>query len=170
MGNCKGLLVKELMTEKQKVYAEVRRGKRLEHTDSYWLGLVCAHPLTRTEIPGAPPFVQMQKLFFVPGQVKPSCRQGPRGNGIQPESRLPFSSTLLALLFPCCTHSRLLTFILGCEIQPSFCHMLSHCCGCRFIIGCRQFHIPSILAVFQHRIGKSSFNNLHRFGCCITSN
>lgn len=141
VGNCKGFLVKELMTEKQKVYAEVRRGKRLE--------LVCAHPLARTEIPGAPRFVQMQKLFFVPGQVKPSCRQGPCGNGIQPESRLPFSSTLLALLFPCCTHSRLLTFILGCEIQPSFCHMLSHYCGCRFIIGCRQFHIPSFLAVFS---------------------
>lgn len=82
------------MTEKQKGYAEVVREKRLERTDVYWLGLVCAHPLTRTEISGAPPFVQMEKLLFVPGQVKPSYRQGPHGSGIQPESRLPFSSTL----------------------------------------------------------------------------
>ena len=88
-------------------------GKRLERTGFYWLGLVCAHPLTRTEISGAPPFAQMEKLLFVPGQMKPSYRQSPCGSGIQPGSRLPFSGTLLDLLFPCCTRSRLLTLILG---------------------------------------------------------
>lgn len=93
VGNRKGFLAKESYDRKAKIYAKVGRGNRLERTDFYWLGLVCAHPLMRTEISGAPPFVQVEKLLFVPCQMKPIYRQGPYGSGIQTESRLPFSST-----------------------------------------------------------------------------